>query len=177
VLLLREVLAFPAAEVATMLDTTTAAVKSTLQRARARLDQVSPAADQLTEPSGPEARRLLDRYVAAFERSDAAALEEALRRDAVLEMTGTRTWFAGLRTCMPFFRAQALGSPGEWRMIPTGANGQPAAVAYRRGSDGVHRAFGVAVLTVTAAGIARITLFGDPALVSRFGLPGVAPPR
>ncbi len=176
VLLLREVLAFPAAEVARMLDTTTAAVKSALQRARARLDEVAPVAGKVSEPSDADARRLLDRYMTAFENSDAAALEQTLREDAVLEMTGTRTWFSGLRTCLPFFRAQALGSPGEWRMVPTGANGQPAAAAYRRGADGVHHAFGIALLTTTSSGINRITLFGDPALFAKFGLPPVVPP-
>ena len=86
-------------------------------------------------------------------------------------------WFSGLRTRMPFFRAQALGSSGEWRMVPTSANGQPAAAAYRRGADGVHHAFGVAVLTTTVSGIARTAVFGDPGLVPRFGLPPVAPRR
>ncbi|MBO0682357.1 MAG: sigma-70 family RNA polymerase sigma factor [Candidatus Dormibacteraeota bacterium] len=175
VLLLREVLAFPAAEVARILDTTTAGVKSALQRARARLDEVVPAVEQVSEPTDPDARRLLERYIAAFESSDAVALERTLREDAVLEMTGTRTWFSGLRTCMPYFRSQALGSPGEWRMVATAANGQPAAAVYRRDAEGVHRAFGVAVLTTTPTGIARITLFGDPALVARCGLPPVAP--
>jgi RNA polymerase sigma-70 factor (ECF subfamily) len=79
VLLLRDVLAFPASEVAEVLDTSTAAVKSALQRARARLEQVAPAADQVTEPTEPEARALLDQYIAAFEHADAAALERLLR--------------------------------------------------------------------------------------------------
>jgi RNA polymerase sigma-70 factor, ECF subfamily len=175
VLLLREVLAFPAAEVADMLGTTTAAVKSTLQRARARLDRIAPAADRVAEPTEPEARELLDRYIAAFENADAAALELALREDAVLEMTGTRTWFSGLQACMPFLRARAMGAPGDWRMVPTGANGQPAAAAYLRGADGAHHAYGVAVLTVSSTGIARISVFGDPGLVARFGLPAVEP--
>jgi RNA polymerase sigma-70 factor, ECF subfamily len=177
VLLLREVLAFPASEVADMLGTTTAAVKSTLQRARARLDRIAPAADRVAEPTKPEARALLDRYIAAFENADAAGLERALREDAVLEMTGTRTWFSGLHTCMPFLRARAMGAPGDWRMVPTGANGQPAAAAYLRGTDGAHHAYGVAVLTVSTTGIARISVFGDPGLVARFGLPPVAPAR
>jgi RNA polymerase sigma-70 factor (ECF subfamily) len=169
VLMLREVLAFSATEVAEMLDTSTAAVKSMLQRARLRLDAVSPAPERLTEPSGHIAQDLLNQYIAAFQRSDAAALQRVLREDIVLEMTGTKTWFAGLETCMPFFVGQALGSPGEWRMLATRANGQPAAVAYRLEGDGVHHAYGVAVLEVSHAGIVRITVFGDPSLATRFG--------
>jgi RNA polymerase sigma-70 factor, ECF subfamily len=174
VLLLREVLAWSAAEVAEVLDTSTAAVKSALQRARSRLEQVAPAVDQVTEPTEPEARALLDEYMAAFENADASRLERLLRRDAALEMTGSATWFSGLKTCMPFFRAKALGSPGDWRMVPTSANGQPAAVAYLRGADGTHEAYGVAVLTPTTTGVARIVVFGDPGLVTRFGLPSRA---
>jgi RNA polymerase sigma-70 factor (ECF subfamily) len=168
VLILREVLDFPAVEVAAMLDTTTAAVKSTLQRARARLDQVAPATDQVTEPADPEARVLLDRYIAAFENADLAALEQVLRKDAALEMVGSRTWFSGRETCLRYI-AQVVGYPGDWRMVPTTANGQPAAAVYLRGSDGTHQAFGIAVLTTTTTGIARIVVFGDPDLVPRFG--------
>ena len=171
VLLLREVLAFPAADVAELLGMTVAAVKSALQRARARLDQVAPAADRIEEPSEPEARALLDRYMAAFENADAAALERILREDTVIEMTPSGAWFAGLQTCMPFLATQALGAPGDWRMVPTSANGQPAAVAYRREADGVHHAYGVAVLVATRSGIARISVFGDPGLATRFGQP------
>jgi hypothetical protein len=64
-----------------------------------------------------------------------------------------------------------LGSPGEWRMVPTAANGQPAAAAYQRGADGTYRAFGIVVLTAATTGIARIVVFGDPGLFGRFGLP------
>ena len=61
-------------------------------------------------------------------------------------------------------------------MIPTLANGQPAAFAYHRDADGTHRAFGLGLLTVTPAGIARITVFGGgPGLAARFGLPSTAP--
>ena len=76
VLLLREVLGFPAAEVAAMLGTSTAAVKSTLQRARARLDEVAPAPERMIEPTDPQARALLGRYIAGFENADIAALEK-----------------------------------------------------------------------------------------------------
>jgi RNA polymerase sigma-70 factor (ECF subfamily) len=56
-------------------------------------------------------------------------------------------------------------------MLAITANGQPAAAAYRRGADGALRAFGIAVLTATSTGIARIVVFGDPDLVTAFGLP------
>ena len=172
VLILRDVLAFPAAEGAVMLGTSTVAVKSTLQRARARLEQVAPTAEDVSEPAEPEVRALLEAYITAFENADPAALERVLRKDAALEPVGSLTWFSGRDTCLRYV-TQFLGAPGDWRMIATTANGQPAAVAYLRGPDGTHRAFGLAVLTATSTGIARIVVFGDPGLVTRFGFPPV----
>jgi RNA polymerase sigma-70 factor (ECF subfamily) len=173
VLMLREVLAFPAAEVATMLDTTTAAVKSTLQRARARLDDLTSTRDELSEPTEPRARALLDQYIAGFENADLAALDQALRTDAAIELVGTRTWFSGRATCLRFL-THVIGSPGDWRLIPTIANGQPAAAAYQRDQNGKLHAFGLGVLSVTDAGIARIFAFGGgPDLIATFGFPAV----
>ncbi len=175
VLILREVLAFPAAEVAAMLDTTTAAVKSTLQRARARLDEVAPEPERLREPADPHARALLLDYIAGFEKQDMAALERALRVDAAIELVGTRTWFSGRRTCLAFL-AGVITAPGQWRMVATIANGQPAAGAYQRDRRGVHRAFGLGVLTTTDTGVSRITVFpGGPDLLRAFDLPSVHP--
>ncbi len=163
VLLLREVLGFPAAEVAGMLGTSTASVKSALQRARARLDEVSPAPERVIEPSEPRGRELLGQYIAGFENADTAALEKALRADAAIEMVGTRTWFSGRATCLRYL-AHVTGAPGDWQMTPALANGQPAAVAAYRGS-----AYGLGVLTVTPEGIARITVFGGGlTLAARF---------
>ncbi len=136
VLVLRDVLAFPAPEVANILGTTTAAVKSMLQRARARLRELALAPDQITEPAGPRARVTLDQYIAAFENADAAALERLLTEDVILEATPMRTWFAGRTTCGPFLRDHLLGSAGDWRMRATSANGQPAAVVHRRDHTG-----------------------------------------
>jgi RNA polymerase sigma-70 factor (ECF subfamily) len=169
VLVLRDVLAFPATEVAVMLGTTTATVKSALQRARARLGEVAPAADEITEPTAPRARALLDQYIAAFENADAAALERLLLEDAAIEATPLRTWFAGRRTCIAFLRNRLLRSPGDWRMLATSANGQPAAAAYTRDQDGSYQPYGICVLTITGTGIRRISSFGDPRLVTVFG--------
>jgi RNA polymerase sigma-70 factor, ECF subfamily len=177
VLILRDVLAFPAAEVAGMLGTSVAAVKSTLQRARARLQEVAPVPEGVIEPVDPQARELLRQYVAAFESADTALLEKALRTDAAIELVGTRTWFSGRDTCLRFL-AHVVGSPGDWLMIPAVANGQPAAATYHRDSSGIYQALGVAILTVTGTGIASVTVFaGGPGLLAGFGLPPVQQAR
>jgi RNA polymerase sigma-70 factor, ECF subfamily len=169
VLVLRDVLAFRASEVAVMLGITTVSVKSALQRARARLRELALAAGQVTEPTAPRARALLDQYIAAFENADAAALERLLTEDAIIEATPMRTWFTGRKTCVPFLRHHTLGSPGDWRMLATSANGQPAAAAYTRDQHGNYQPYGICVLTVTDAGVRRISSFGDPRLVTVFG--------
>lgn len=175
VLLLREVADLPAAEVGRLLGMSTAAVKSALQRARLRIEQVAPSADQVTLPTEPEQRALLETYITAFEQADSTALEKALTRDAVLEVTPSPSWFSGLTTCLRHLR-WAFGPPGTWLMIPTRANGQPAAAAYRRDEDGVHQAFGVALLELRKDGISRISAFGDPSLVAAFGFPAFLTP-
>jgi len=178
VLVLRDVLTFSASEVAVMLGITTVAVKSALQRARARLRELALAASEVTEPTAPRARALLDQYIAAFESADAVALERLLTEDAAIEATPMRTWFAGRKTCVPFLRHHILGSPGDWRMLATSANGQPAVAAYTRDQHGNYQPYGICVLTVTGAGISRISSFGDPGLVTVFGFrPDMAQPR
>jgi RNA polymerase sigma-70 factor (ECF subfamily) len=169
VLILRDVLAFPAAEVAFMVGTTTASVKSALQRARARLRELAPVADEITEPTAPQARALLAAYMAAFENADIAALERLLLRDATLEAPPFGTWFAGRQTCVACLRNYVLRSPGDWRMLATSANGQPAAAGWVRDDSGAYQPYGIVVLTVSGDGIRRVVSFGDPALVAVFG--------
>ncbi|MEV5570129.1 RNA polymerase subunit sigma-70 [Spirillospora sp. NPDC052269] len=173
ILILREVLAFSAAETAEILDTTTAAVKSGLQRARARLDDLVPQPETLLEPTDPRARALLDGYIAAFENSDARLLEQVLRADATLEATPFREWQAGRTMCIHLLDTYVLGTPGDWRMIRTTANGQPAAVVYHRDSDGTLRADGAVVLAPTTTGVSRVIKFHAPDLAATFGLPNV----
>ena len=168
ILVLRDVLAFPATEVAVMLGTTTPSVKSALQRARARLKELDPAADQIAEPTESQARALLEQYTAAFENSDAAAPERLLLADATIEAPPLRTWFTGRKTCVQFLRNYVLGSPGDWRMLATSANGQPAATAYTRDQHGNYQPYGICVLTVTGQGISHIRSFADPSLVTLF---------
>jgi RNA polymerase sigma-70 factor (ECF subfamily) len=167
------VLAFSSAETAEILGTTVAAVKSGLQRARARLDELEPAPEDLLEPTDERARALLAGYIAAFERADAGLLEQVLRTDATLEATPFRDWQAGRVNCIALLDAYVMGAPGDWRMIPTTANGQPAAVEYHRDAAGVLLGNGIVTLTATAAGISRVIAFHDPTLVALFGFPEV----
>jgi RNA polymerase sigma-70 factor (TIGR02960 family) len=172
ILMLRDVLAFSAAETADILGTTTAAVKSGLQRARARLNEGEPEREELLEPTDRRARALLEGYIAAFERSDACLLEHVLRTDATLEATPFRAWQAGKMKCIHMLDAYVLGRPGDWKMIATTANGQPAAAVYNRDADGTLRANGIVVLTPTTTGVSRVIAFHhDPALVAIFGFP------
>ena len=175
-LILCDVLSLTPAGAAEVLDVSVAALKSLLQRARARLATVPLRDEDLAEPSDEGARRVLDRYMAAFAQSDMAALERLLAEDAVLEMTGTTTWFSGKATCVPYISAFAIGSPGDWKMTRLHANGQLGAAAYHRGDDGGYHPFAVIVLATTATHLKRISLFADPALFTRFDLPAVLPP-
>ena len=162
VLLLREVLTFSAAETGEVLGMSVPAVKSTLQRARARLAEAAPARDDVLDAASPRARELLAGYMAAWEASDADAFRDVLRADAAIVPVGSPTSYTGREACLAF-ATPAMGAPGEWRMVATEANGQPAAVAWFRGEP-----FGVAVLTVAEEGIVTITLFGDPKLAETF---------
>ncbi|BBZ46457.1 sigma-70 family RNA polymerase sigma factor [Mycobacterium parmense] len=170
-LILRDVVQFSAAEVAELLEITPAAVNSALQRARARLAEVDPDEESLAEPDDAARRALLDRYCSAFENADMAALTELLQADVRLEMPPLPMWFTGRDTVMRFLAARAFTSAGDVVMTPTAANGQPAVAEYRRGAEGVLRAHSIHVLTGGAAGITAITVFLDPGLFGRFGLP------
>ena len=179
-LILRDVLDWPAAEVAAMLDTTTTAVNSGLRRARAQLARALPEEDDVAEPAEPELRALLDRFAVAFENGDVTALTALLREDVALEMPPMLTWFAGREDVRRFLASKLFGTPGQFRLVPTMANGQPAFAAYEREHDGVYRAHAALVLTVTTTGIARIVIFLSPGLLGTFGLPqeyGAGPAR
>ncbi|NGO12746.1 sigma-70 family RNA polymerase sigma factor [Streptomyces sp. HC44] len=172
VLILRDVLAWRAPEVAALLGMSTAAVKSSLQRARARLDEVAPDEDLLAEPDSTGDRDLLDRYVAAFEHADMDALLGLLQEGVELEMPPYLEWFSGRKDVMRFLEALEH-EKGYLRMVPTRANGQPAVVAYKRGADEMYRAHSVQVLTVEDREITRITVFLEERLAGLFGMPEV----
>jgi RNA polymerase sigma-70 factor (ECF subfamily) len=177
VLILRDVLAMPAGEVATLLETTVASVNSALQRARAQLAAVSPSADgaDLVQPSDEETQDLLDRYMAAFTTMDVEALKGTLREDALLQMPPFPEWFLG-RDAIGEFMATGFARGGSFRFAQTRANGQPALALYSRRNSDAHRFRQVQVLTMTETGIVQIDGFhvnGLNGLYAHFSLPAV----
>jgi len=173
VLLLRDVLQFSAAEVAAQLDTSSAAVNSALQRARAALAETPPQERSVGRPADRAVRETVERYIHAFESADVDTLVTLLTSDAVLEMPPVPLWYAG-RVNYGRFIARVFAARGTgWRMIPAGANGQPALVAYCPDEAGVLRVHTLQVLTVTSTGIARNVVFQDPRVFGVFGIESV----
>jgi RNA polymerase sigma-70 factor, ECF subfamily len=167
-LILRDVLSWRTAEVAEALDTTPAAVNSALLRARAQIAQVAPVIENVVEPAEPERRAMLDRYVAAFANADIASLVRLLRADIAVEMPPEPQWLRGRQAVGQFFADHVLSAPGEFRMVATVANGQPAFVAYQRAQDGTYQPHAVHVLTVDQSGVAHIAVFRESAVCTLF---------
>jgi RNA polymerase sigma-70 factor, ECF subfamily len=174
VLVLRDVLQWKAAEVADAIGSTTAAVNSLLQRARAQLDEVGPTQDdEIAAPQEPEARDLLDRYIAAFEAYDIDELVKLFTADAIWEMPPFPQWYQGPVNIGRLSREKCPAeNPGDMKLIPTVANGQPAAAMYMIDPEsGRHLPFQLHVLDVKPGGISHVVAFLDASLFAKFGLP------
>ncbi|MEU3460805.1 sigma-70 family RNA polymerase sigma factor [Streptomyces sp. NPDC006733] len=169
-LILRDVLAFSAAESAEILGMSTAAVNSALQRARGQLREAGVPEEEVAEPSEREVRARIDRFVEAFERADVAAIKQLLTHDVLLEMPPMVNWFSG-REHYGAFMDWVFSMCKDWRMVRTAANGQPALAAYWRVEGGGYHLHTLQVFSVTAAGISRNTVFQDAEIFAAFGLP------
>jgi RNA polymerase sigma-70 factor (ECF subfamily) len=172
VLLLRDVLQWKAAEVAEAIGATTVAVNSLLQRARTQLEAVGPSSgDRLEAPDSPDAQDRLARYIAAFEAYDIDRLVEIFTAEAIWEMPPYTGWYQGPRDIITLIHQQCPAeSPGDMRMIPLVANGQPAAAMYMR-AGGVQLPFQLHVLDMRADGVSHVVAFLDDTLFAKFGLP------
>jgi RNA polymerase sigma-70 factor (ECF subfamily) len=176
ILILRDVLEWPAAQVADALATTVAAVNSGLQRARATLAQAGANEEQVTEPKDPRRRAILDQYAAAFESADIQTITRLLTEDVVLEMPPVLHWYSG-RGHYGRLLARVFSRNGtDWRVLPVTANGQPALAGYARAHNGAYEAISLQVLTVVEAGISHNVVFTDTSLFPAFGLPPVLAP-
>ncbi|CPZ85842.1 Probable alternative RNA polymerase sigma factor SigG [Mycobacteroides abscessus] len=154
------------------IGSTTAAVNSLLQRARAQLHEVSPREETLLEPEDPMLREQLRQYINAFERYDVEAIAKMFTTEAIWEMPPFTGWYQGGPSIAALIKAQCPAEhAGDMRLVETSANGQPAIGLYMREGDGVHRPFQMHVLDVTQDGVAHVVCFFDISLFEKFGLP------
>jgi RNA polymerase sigma-70 factor (ECF subfamily) len=170
-LLLTQVLGWSAAGAAVTLDTSVPAVNSALQRARATLAEhrEPPSQSELS----PEQGRLLEAYVAAFERYDVDSLTALLHEDATFSMPPYALWLRGPEAVRAWLLGRGCGCRGS-RLVPVAANASPAFAQYR---DDGRTPWALAVLELEGDRIVGWTSFLDTArLFPRFGLPPTLPP-
>jgi RNA polymerase sigma-70 factor (ECF subfamily) len=169
-----DVLAMQASEVAELLGTTVAAVNSSLQRARAHLARLDPdAVEKAARLDDARTRALLEEYVDAFEHYDIPRVVRLLSADAVWEMPPFTGWYRGAEEIGALIETNCPAErPGDQILVEVSANGGPAFALYLRDpADGVHRAFQVQVPTVGEGGVEHVRVFFDTDLFARFGLP------
>ncbi|MBV9329160.1 MAG: sigma-70 family RNA polymerase sigma factor [Chloroflexi bacterium] len=178
VLLLRDVLGWSAIETARLLDTSVASVNSALQRARATLERIGGAREQLSPTATDERQReLLERYLETWEASDMDGFAALLKEDAILRMPPWIEWYRGREAIAALFRSIRQPRPaGGSRAVLTSANGQPAFAHYTLASDGsAFQAQAIQVVTFEQDAIGALTAFLDTGLFPKFGLPTTLP--
>jgi RNA polymerase sigma-70 factor (TIGR02960 family) len=180
VLVLRDVLGFPAAEVAEMLDSTDAAVSSLLRRARATLDTrvAATARERAPLPGSPLEREVVGRFADAVETGDIDTVVALLTDDAWLRMPPEPYEYQGAAAIGHFLEDREVRRGAPLRLVPTRANGQPAFGCYFPSPHtDIARPYGLLVLTLAGRGVAEITWFADSGVFPHFGLPRTLPGR
>jgi RNA polymerase sigma-70 factor (TIGR02960 family) len=174
VLILREVLGFSAAEVADLLDTTTASVNSAMQRARKVIDTTGVSQQAVLRDLGPDGvEAIVTRWMDAWQAGDVDAIVAMLADDARFAMPPLPEWYRGPDAIRAFLTGGPLQS--RWRFLPTSANGQIAFGTYFR--DDVTSAYlpgGLDVLTIGRGQVLEIVTFLSADLTD-FGLPAMLP--
>lgn len=172
-LLLCDVLGWSGNEAAEILDTTTAAVNSALQRARETMKQSERKSTSTS--LNEQLSTLLGRYISAWEAADSAALVAVLREDVALTMPPLPVWFGGRADVQTFLedRLFKMFDPFRVRLVPLHLNGSPAFAVYQMDQEGVYRATAIHVLTIEEGEITEINDFltFNGQLFVKFGLP------
>ncbi|MFD5179059.1 sigma-70 family RNA polymerase sigma factor [Nocardia sp. NPDC058379] len=169
VLVLRDVLGFPAREVADLLGTTVESVKSALKRARAGV----PRRPGTPVTGSPAENAVVARFVRAYEAADIDAVVALLTDDVFLSMPPLPLEYEGAEAAGEFLGA-LFGAGRRYDLVPTRANGQPAFGAYLRSPSGRSQATGLYVLGIAGDRISALTRFENTVL-PWFGLPRTVP--
>jgi RNA polymerase sigma-70 factor (ECF subfamily) len=163
VLILREVLGFSAKEVSNALDTTVAAVNSSLQRARKAVDKRLPEQTQqatLRTLGDARVNDIVEGYLDAWDRGDVDAVVSMLTEDATFAMPPLRSWFRGRAGIAEFLAGWPLSGTWQWRHVRGRANGQEALAFYTWDPEQqTHLPFALNVLTLRGDLISDVTAF------------------
>ena len=185
VLILKDVMDWPAKEIAELLDTTTSSVNSALHRARVTLSKNyhgRKAQASTPDNTDEQTRKILEKYMHAWQTADVNGLVALLRNDATLSMPPSPSWYAGRESIGTFagntvFANNGMMFPGtatgRWKLLPVQANGQSGAAVYQRMENGEYQPFGIHVLTCEKGQISHVSCFIDPSLPSQFDLPEI----
>jgi RNA polymerase sigma-70 factor (TIGR02960 family) len=173
VVILRDVLGFPAAEVASMLDTSLDSVNSALKRGRSGLRRPRP--DAAPAAGSPVEDAVVSRFVAAYDAADLEAVVALLTDDVFISMPPMPFEYEGREVVGRFF-AQLFAAGRRFDLVPTRANGQPAFGAYVHGPDGVRHGTGLFVVTLAGDRVGAMTRF-ESNVLGWFGLPRTLPSR
>ena len=173
VLILRDVLAWRASEVAELLELSVPAVNSALHRARTRMSSREEADQPVRRSSAAEPRRLrslLERYVRAWESADVAGLVALLREEAIVAMP-PGVIVRGREAIGAFLAASVFGGGLRVRLVPVGVNRQPGFAVYSGGpEDSALRMYAILLLDIEGSLVSGITVFADQRLAATFGL-------
>ncbi|TYL55537.1 sigma-70 family RNA polymerase sigma factor [Nocardioides sp. BGMRC 2183] len=179
VLILRDVLRWSAAETATALDTTTAAVNSALQRAHATMGERQLTPETVQADLDPAQQQMLDAYLKAFWAKDIETIVGLLTYDATWDMPPFLNWYAGASTIGDLIATKCPGGVNDMPMLPVWANGQPAFGLYMRQPDGHFTPFQFQVLQMVGDSanprVRHVTAFFGDHIFTQFGLPESLP--
>lgn len=180
VLILRDVLDWSAKEVADGLEASVASVNSALQRARSTLRTRAtddPSGGGAVVPADHAERKLLNRFIEAWDRADFEGLAALLKEDALLAMPPRPEWFRGRDAIIDFLsRVPADGRIDIIRLVEVRANRQPATAAYIADPEGDgYQFYGMMVFSIESDSISVITGFPNAHIGEPFGLPSWIP--
>jgi RNA polymerase sigma-70 factor (ECF subfamily) len=173
VLILCEVLRWQASEVGQLLETSVASVNSALQRARATLASIDISPEDATPITDVSQRRLLERYVTAFQEYDLSALTALIQKDARQSMPPFDMWLSGRGDILAWMYGPGIGCRGS-RLLPVPTtNGSAAFGQYKPSVSGSGlEPWSLQVIEFRHGEIVEFTFFLDTArLFPLYGLP------